>query len=364
MSNKTKILRSSVPGRVPSIAQLGAGELGMNMADGILYFGTGDRVIPIRENLSDLAAAQARRSTTLALTTTDTNVSFDLTDYANSGTIVHDNADRTRIVIYEAGVYLISIDGESINTNNTNSDIFSIKVNGTVVPGAFATITPRSARVGFSRNKVISLNAGDYVQVSARSSAGTSGTMQIGATVSVVRLQGSVGPAGAPGGLATYLYNAATFDNPVNANWAVNSLAPVSVDTTNTSLLVRAFDDTVNEGLGFNNYVPPASSNVSFEFTFKCATAPASARAVLMSLYSRQLAVNGPMPAWSAAFALATLNIPTNVYYQKQVVSIPLATLGLAAGNHYQFELVRNSVSASDNLVGDFHLLNLLISFS
>lgn len=47
MSNKIKIKRSNVPGKVPTLAQLEAGELALNTADSKFYYSTGTEIIEV-----------------------------------------------------------------------------------------------------------------------------------------------------------------------------------------------------------------------------------------------------------------------------------------------------------------------------
>ena len=40
-------------------------------------------------------------------------------------------------------------------------------------------------------------------------------------------------------------------ENPNSADWAVNALAKAAADSNNAGLTIRAFDDTTEEGVGF-----------------------------------------------------------------------------------------------------------------
>lgn len=57
MSNKMLVKRSSVPGKVPTTAQLAAGELAVNTADAKLFFGTGSAVIEVASTLAPVLQA-------------------------------------------------------------------------------------------------------------------------------------------------------------------------------------------------------------------------------------------------------------------------------------------------------------------
>ena len=86
--------------------------------------------------------------------------------------------------------------------------------------------------------------------------------------------------------------------------------------------------------------------------------APGTASSVILRLYSRQIPNNAAIGTWSAATAIGTVSIPTNRFYQLASFTVPLATLGLTAGNYYEFELTRSS---ADTLSGAFNLSELII---
>jgi hypothetical protein len=162
----------------------------------------------------------------------------------------------------------------------------------------------------------------------------------------------------------TFQFFADQFRNPANADWAVNSLAPVSPDPTNNALPVRLFDDTTEEGVGCEVRIPTGATNIKFTFQTRAATAPGGARQVVFSLYEREIPDDGAVTAWSARYNLTAIDIPTNAYFQTDTQTISLATLGLTAGMTHQFELTRYGAHASDTLTGDLALLFLGVEFS
>jgi hypothetical protein len=95
----------------------------------------------------------------------------------------------------------------------------------------------------------------------------------------------------------------------------------------------------------------------------RCSTAPATAKGVILKLYDRTIPNNAAITAWSNA-TLSTITTSTNAYYQYTTIANTLATLGLTAGTLVQFELTRNGASASDTLVGDWLLYELIVEFS
>ena len=57
MSNQMLVKRSNVPGKVPTVGQLAAGELAVNTADAKLFFGTGSAVIEVAATLAPVLQA-------------------------------------------------------------------------------------------------------------------------------------------------------------------------------------------------------------------------------------------------------------------------------------------------------------------
>lgn len=168
------------------------------------------------------------------------------------------------------------------------------------------------------------------------------------------------------GGSGTQIYTffADQLDSPNNANWTVNSLAPANQDSLNNALVVRAFDDTTEEGVGFSVDIPTGVTNITFNFKSRAQTAPGAARTVGLNIYRRAIPNNGAVSAWSAATQLTDIDIPTNTNFQYDSQTLTLASLGLTAGQLHQFELTRVNPTGGTELVGDWNLLLLEVSFS
>lgn len=153
-------------------------------------------------------------------------------------------------------------------------------------------------------------------------------------------------------------------ESPVNANWTVNALAPAAADSANNGLVVRRFDDTTEEGVGFTIKIPSTATNIIFEFSSRAETAPGASKQVRPKIYKRGIPDNAAVEAWSAGTLMTPIDIPTNANFQYDSQTITLATLGLTAGRVTQFELTRLGADASDTLVGDWDLHLLKVSFS
>lgn len=159
------------------------------------------------------------------------------------------------------------------------------------------------------------------------------------------------------------LFYADQFDNPVNSDWTVNALAPASADNTNAGVVIRAFDDTLEEGVGFALTLPLNASFMKFTFKHKANTAPGGAKDVLTKLYRRTAPDNAAVAAWSAAFSFTPLPIPTNVNFQYDDQTVSFTTLGLTPNTLVQFELTRADAGRGTKLVGDWNLAELMVEF-
>ena len=159
-------------------------------------------------------------------------------------------------------------------------------------------------------------------------------------------------------------FEADQLENPNNADWAVNSLAPAQADTNNNGLTIRAFDDTTEEGVGFKVKIPLTASNVIFRFFGRAETTDAGVRTVGLQIYEREIPDNAVVTAWSAGLQLTDLDIPVNEFFQYDEQTLTLAALGVTAGSWHVFELTRVAPSGGTNLVGDWDLLALEVDFS
>lgn len=162
----------------------------------------------------------------------------------------------------------------------------------------------------------------------------------------------------------TFYFYADQMDNPTSADWSVNVLAPATNDPTNGAIVVRAFDDSTEEGVGFMLTIPTGVTTMNLRYKFRPASSQTAARAAVMRLHRRTIANNTAVTAWSIT-TLNNLSIATsNVTYQYATQAITLATLALTAGNLVQFELTRQGANASDTLSGDLLLAELIVEFT
>jgi len=162
----------------------------------------------------------------------------------------------------------------------------------------------------------------------------------------------------------TLIFFADQLDNPVTADWKINALAPADADVENSALTVRRFNDTTEQGIGFYLDIPAGATNIIFTFKSGAFAAPAGVRTVGLKIYNRDIPDNAAVTAWSAGVVLTDVSIPTNVYFQYDTETKTLASLGLTTGKLAQFELTRIAPTAGTNLVNDWELIELQITFS
>lgn len=164
---------------------------------------------------------------------------------------------------------------------------------------------------------------------------------------------------------ARYSYVANSLDTPNTSDWAVNSLSPVVTDPTYSSLNVRSFSNSVEQGVGFTCSVPPGATQVTVKVRGRAQTAPGTSSVVQPRLYYRGLPNNTAVGAWSAAQELANIVIPTNANFQYATQTLTLASLGLVADRLYQFEMTRRVSGVSGtNLASPFLMAEVVLEFS
>lgn len=165
--------------------------------------------------------------------------------------------------------------------------------------------------------------------------------------------------------IRTLTYYAASLDSPNNSDWALNSLAAAVTDPINSSLTVRQFSNTVEQGVGFYITVPAGATNVTFRFKGRPQVTPGAAAVVQPKLYVRNLPNNAAITTWQAAVAMTNITIPTNNFIQYSSQTYALGALGFAVGGLYQCEMTRSTtVSGGTNLASNWNLIELTIEFT
>jgi len=360
---------------------------------------------------SDLAGVTVANSATTAIPLTWTDVTWDTTHFENDPSIIeHNNSLTDRIEIKETGTYFVFFNISFDADSGEETIEARVRVNDTtVLPGSIRLASEDDETNDLSNAFMASLTSGDFLTFQTQAS-GSGNTQQSSSNFSVVRARGArgaQGPSGAGstvvvqeegatvtggphstlnfigssitatdsgGGVAditvtassektNFHYNACELDSPVNDDWAVNGLAPASPDTVNAAVIVRRFDDTTEEGVGWIHRIPTGVTNMTINFVSRRQTA-GSTQTVIPRLYRRQFPDNAAPTAWSSQLSLTALSFPNNVNYQYDSQTITLATLGLTAGQTTQFELTRLGTVSGDTLSGDWNLLELRIVYT
>jgi hypothetical protein len=155
-------------------------------------------------------------------------------------------------------------------------------------------------------------------------------------------------------------------ENPNNAGWAVNALAPAVADNigAQADLIVRLFDDTVEEGVGFGFVVPATAANVKFTFQSRAISPAGADRTIGLKLYARSVPDNVGVTAWNAGVQLTDVTVPNNTNFQTDTQTLTLAAAGLVAGTYNHLELTRVNPTGGTELVGDWALLLVKVEFT
>ncbi len=197
----------------------------------------------------------------------------------------------------------------------------------------------------------------------AEAEAGVATTDRIWTAERVAQAIAALGGGG--GGFPEYLFYADQFENPNNADWNINALAPAAADSNNAALTVRLFDDAVAEGVGMQFKLPLTATSLTFETVSRAETTPAGAVVASPRIHLRTIGDNAAVPAPpNTQLSLTGIDLPTNENFQYDSQTITFAFLGLTAGDYVQFEYSRNATLPADTLVGDWALLSLRVSFT
>lgn len=161
--------------------------------------------------------------------------------------------------------------------------------------------------------------------------------------------------------LARYVFSANKMVTPVNANWAVNNLAPLATDSNDGSLRVRLFDDTSEEAIGLDDvWVPTGATSLRIKQLARPETAPGAARTAGWKLYKRNTMGN---PSTWTSYVLNDIDITTNEDWLEDTQTETLTTLGLTAGQNYQLQFSRPAPTAGTDLTGDLAVQLIVLEF-
>jgi hypothetical protein len=277
-----------------------------------------------------------------------------------------------------AGKYIADF-AHNLGTVNVVVTVFDSSTNAVVIPDATTLTSTNNVRIQATTNTrtlrvVVVANGQSIVAGGSTPSSiiAAKDGVTVGTTTTKLNFTGQAVSVTDAGSNTTnvmigarYTYFANSLDSVNNADFAVNALAPVTTDPTYNSLNVRSFSNTVEQGVGFSCSIPAGATTAIVRLKGRANTAPGVASVVMHKLYSRLLPNNSAVGAWSAGTNLASNAVPTNAFFQYFVQTISLSTLGLTAGNLYQFELTRPTTGfTGTNLAAAFLLAEITLEFA
>lgn len=267
----------------------------------------------------------------------------------------------------------------NLGTTNVSVTCWDTSTNAIVIPNSVTTTDANTVRITATGNtrtlKVVVIANGQSI-VAGGSTPSSVITAYEGVTVSTAATKlNFVGPAvgvtDAGSGTtninigARFTFFANSLDSPINSDFAVNALAPVVTDPSFASLNVRQFSNTTEQGVACLVSIPASATTMTVKIRGRAQTAPGAASVVQPRLYYRLLPNNAAVGAWSAAQELNNIPIPTNANFQYSTQVVSLATLGLSAGNLYQFEITRRVTGVvGTNLAANFLMPEITLEFA
>jgi hypothetical protein len=262
-----------------------------------------------------------------------------------------------------AGVQRWSFQDNQINSSGSGAAIRWATPSATV-PSLLPNATATADGIGRNAAGEISL-IGASVEL-ARTVTAATGGLQANNQSTGAGLERVLTTSDLPSGLfPEYLFTSKDFDNPNNADWDLNALAPAAADSNNAALTVRLFDDTTAEGVGLYFQLPTGAVSFTLEWLSRAETAPGAPADVKPAIEIREVEDNVavPSPPWTS-FNLVDTAIPTNENFQYDSQTITFASLALTAGNYVQMQFNRNPTHPNDDLAGDWVVLSVRVSFA
>jgi hypothetical protein len=297
-------------------------------------------------------------------------VNTDATSSASTGNIgVTPTGGGTSWSLVSGNLYTANYT-HNLGTTNVVITIYNTADNSMVVPHYCTTSSSNVVTVQVYGNtttlKVVVIANGLSM---SSSSVGTVTTQLNGATVSstagtlnftgpTVNVTGASSTSTIAIG-SRFTYYANSMDSPNTADYAVNAFAPIITDPTYAALTVRSFSNTIEQGVSCLVSVPVNATTITIRLRGRAQTAPGTASNVQPRVYTRLLPDNTAVGAWATGVNLTLLAIPTNANFQYYVYTGTLASVNLAAGNLYQFELTRYITGVTNNLASNFYLAEM-----
>ena len=265
----------------------------------------------------------------------------------------------------------------NLGTSDLSITCYDINDNSVVIPHYLTTPTSNTIVINVSGNtttlKIVAIANGLSVTIPVTGvstlTTQLNGT-QVSSTANTLNFTGpTVNLTGTSststiniGTRSTYFAN--SLDSPNTSDYAINAFAPITTDPTYSSMSIRAFSNTIEQGVSCLFSIPANATLVNIIIKGRAQTAPAASSNVQPRIYTRLLPNNSAVGTWAAGINLTTIAIPTNAYFQYYTYTATLASLGLTAGNLYQFELTRYNTGVTNNLTSGFYMAEMTLETS
>lgn len=308
---------------------------------------TNQMVIPDRVQLTDANNA--------LVTIASNSRSLRIVVIANGQAIAAGGSTPSSVLVMDEGTPIFSGGFSAINFAGPN--ISAINSGGGV-----ATITVPAIVVNAGNSPSLQQDI-----LANRPTAGTTGRLFLATDSNVLfRDSGSTWIPLTGNAIRTLSYVAASLDTPNSSDWIVNAIAPAVADPAYNSMTVRSFDQTTEQGVGLLITPPLNATTCTFTFRGRPQTAPGTAAIVQPRIYRRQFGNDTAPGAWSSAYELANISIPTNANFLYSSQTIALSALGWNPGQMTLLEITRRTIglAGGTNLNSAFLLAELVLEFN
>ena len=147
---------------------------------------------------------------------------------------------------------------------------------------------------------------------------------------------------------------------PAGSNWASASIAPLTVDPSDNSILVRSHDDTSPQGFGFDIDIPEDAVTMYLDFDGRRQSSDGVDN-VLFELAYKHMPSGSAIGAWSSFSNLDTFSLEDDLYYRIDTTSISLSSW--TKGSKYKIQIQRDT-GVTDNLNANYLLRSLRVRFA
>ena len=125
-------------------------------------------------------------------------------------------------------------------------------------------------------------------------------------------------------------------------------MAPSDLDPQNSAIIVRTFDNAVDNGCGKSFVVPVGSTNMTITIESCPISAPAGTEDVEVDIYFRTEPFGALPGAWGTKVTMDTVSFPiTDRFYLEDATTKTLVAWGITAGDRFRFELVNDESASS-----------------